>query len=93
MVSLADLSRAIDELVQIEPKFELIDQRPGKRACPRCSQTMSVCHLRVVLMEEIATPRPELDRCLEHGLWFDGEELAKVFEKVRAKMGGRWQRR
>jgi len=28
---------------------------------------------------------------LEHGLWFDGEELAKVFEKVRAKMGGRWQ--
>ncbi len=87
MLALEDLSRAIDELVQMVPTFEVIDQKPGTRRCPRCEQAMTTCHLRVVLMEEVAKPRPELDRCSEHGLWFDGDELAAVFEKVRAKMG------
>jgi ribosomal protein S27AE len=89
MVGLADLSRAISELSGIDPELEFVDEQPGKRHCPRCPTQMTTHKLRIVLGEEVAKPRPQLDRCREHGIWFDGEELAKVFEKVNAKVSPR----
>jgi Zn-finger nucleic acid-binding protein len=53
---------------------------------------MTRCKLRVIVEEELAKPRPELDHCAEHGVWFDRDELATVLAKVRAKVspqGGR----
>jgi len=41
---------------------------------------MSVCRLDVTLMDQRPTLRPALDRCAVHGVWFDGSELAKIFE-------------
>ncbi|MEO8699259.1 MAG: hypothetical protein ABI867_04420 [Kofleriaceae bacterium] len=90
MVALADLTRAISELTGVdEPVLEIVDEQPGARVCPRCPTRMTTHKLRVVLGEEIAKPRPQLDRCHEHGIWFDGEELAKVFEKAHAKVSPR----
>jgi len=96
LLELDDVGRAIFDMTGITPTFEFIDEQPGKRPCPRCTQPMTTLHLRVVLGDEIAKPRPELDRCAEHGIWFDGEELAKVFEKSYAKVtshggGGGWR--
>jgi len=81
-LDLVDLSKAIYDLTSVEPVFEYAGEAPGKRLCPHCGASMSTCKLRVVVETEIAKPRPTLDRCAEHGIWFDGEELATVFQKV-----------
>ena len=86
MLTLEDLSRAIIDLTGIAPSYEYVDAEPGVRPCPRCVSPMSVCKLRVTVEDELAKPRPKLDRCVHHGIWFDGEELATVLEKVRAKV-------
>ncbi len=86
MLALPDLARAIFDMTSVEPTFEYHDENPGKRACPHCAAAMTTCKLRVVVEDEIAKPRPVLDRCAAHGIWFDGEELAKVFQKL-AGMG------
>ena len=39
---------------------------PGQRACPVCTDTMSVERIQTI----------ELDRCALHGVWFDRDELA-----------------
>jgi Zn-finger nucleic acid-binding protein len=88
LLTLADLAGAIHDLTSITPTFEYKDEVPGKRPCPKCRVSMTTCRLRIVLEDEIEKPRPELDRCAEHGIWFDGEELAKVFEKVAGKGHG-----
>ena len=46
---------------------------------------MSRCHVIVHLENDHEKPKPELDRCATHGVWFDREELAKVFETVAGK--------
>jgi len=86
MVPIEDLRLAIQQLTSIAPALELVDEEAGSRACPWCAQAMTRLKIRVVLEDEVAKPRPELDRCAEHGIWFDGEELAKVFEKSLAKI-------
>lgn len=85
LLTLKDLAHAIHDLTSVVPTFEYRDEAPGKRLCPRCTQAMTTCKLEVVLDGEIEQPRPELDRCVEHGIWFDGKELASVFEKVANK--------
>lgn len=85
LLTLPDLAAAVHDLTSIEPTFEFRDEAPGKRACPDCAAPMSTCKLRIVLDTELADPKPALDRCTEHGLWFDGEELAGVFQKVTGK--------
>ena len=87
MLSLDELKRAIYDITGgLESELQFVDEAAGKRKCPTCGQPLSTCNLRVVIDEELAKPRPVLDRCIDHGLWFDGEELAKVLEKVRAKV-------
>ena len=89
MVPLDDLAAAILEMTSLEATFEYLDEAAGTRTCPRCLVTMATCKLRIVLDEELVKPRPQLDRCTAHGIWFDSEELAKVFEKVAGKgLGG-----
>ncbi|MBL0214410.1 MAG: hypothetical protein IPQ07_11035 [Myxococcales bacterium] len=85
MVTIADLGQAVHDLTSIHPEFEFSEDKPGKRSCPHCAQTMSACKLRVLLDGAAEAPKPELDRCTTHGLWFDDGELAKVFEKVASK--------
>lgn len=88
MLALSDLAAAIFDLTSVEPVFEYRDDKPGKRSCPHCTAAMSTCKLRIVIEEEIADPKPVLDRCPEHGVWFDGEELANVFVKCHGKGHG-----
>lgn len=89
MVPMADLATAIVEMTSLEPAFEVTDEVPGTRTCPLCTTVMTECKLRIVLGDELAKPRPTLDRCGQHGLWFDDAELAAVFEKVAGKgLGG-----
>jgi Zn-finger nucleic acid-binding protein len=85
LLTLPDLTQAVHDLTSVQPTFEYREEAPGKRACPVCSAPMSTCKLRIVLEAELADPKPELDRCVEHGVWFDGEELAGVFTKVMGK--------
>ena len=42
----------------------------GKRECPVCALAMSV----------EASDGVTIDRCADHGIWFDGGELAAVLE-------------
>ena len=45
------------------------------RQCPRCVTKMTKHTLHGII----------LDRCDEHGYWFDGEELSRVLEKHSAE--------
>lgn len=80
LLELADLTISISELTGGDPQIGFVRERPGERACPRCAMMMSVCRLDVALMDQRPTLRPALDRCPTHGVWFDANELAKVFE-------------
>lgn len=82
---LADLGAGIHDMTSIDPTFTFEHEQPGKRLCPHCAQAMSTCKLLVGLDGHVEHPHPELDHCAAHGLWFDDQELAKVFEKVATK--------
>jgi len=88
LAPLADLSAAIEEITGVVPSFDYEAEQPGKRGCPLCAKPMTRFKLRVHLDDEKVVPPPELDRCAEHGIWFDTDELAAVFEKARAKHPG-----
>ena len=88
LAPLADLSSAIEDITGVAPSFDYEDVRLGARACPACEGPMVTLKLRVHLDDEVAEPKPTLDRCMEHGLWFDTDELAVVFEKARAAHPG-----
>ncbi|HEY0254043.1 MAG TPA: hypothetical protein VGC41_21085 [Kofleriaceae bacterium] len=85
MVSLADLAHAVHDMTSVEPTFAWLKEHPGKRACPRCAATMTECKLEIHLGDDHEKTKPLLDRCSEHGLWFDAEELAAVIEKIASK--------
>ncbi|MFN0248775.1 MAG: hypothetical protein ACKV2T_17935 [Kofleriaceae bacterium] len=82
---LADLAGAVHDLTSIDPEISFVKERAGERPCPRCVSKMVRCEVRIALDESTESPRAELDRCSEHGIWFDAEELAHVFEKVASK--------
>jgi Zn-finger nucleic acid-binding protein len=44
-----------------------------ERACPVCTKAM-----QTVKLEQVA-----LDRCPEHGVWFDAEELAQLLSEAK----------
>lgn len=85
---LADLATAIEDITGVVPTFDAEDVKPGKRTCPVCAVVMETLKLHVHLDGELVVPKPTLDRCGEHGLWFDTDELAIVFEKARAAHPG-----
>jgi Zn-finger nucleic acid-binding protein len=83
MLGITDLAVAIHELTGAAPQLGFTSDAPGARACPCCQAAMVRCRLDVRLLDERPELRPELDRCDGHGVWFDAEELAKVFEVLR----------
>lgn len=85
MVELDDLATAINDMTSLVPSFDWLDEKPGKRPCPQCRVMMTTCKLRVRLENSAEYPKPVLDHCATHGLWFDHDELAMVFEKVATK--------
>lgn len=85
LLGLPDLAHAIHDMTSVEPAFEFRAEKTGKRGCPLCTKPMTICKLTVMFDGESLEPKPTLDRCDAHGLWFDGEELAGVFEKVATK--------
>ena len=88
LAPLADLSSAIEDITGVVPSFDYDDVKVGKRACPVCAVVMETLKLHVHLDGETAEPKPTLDRCQVHGLWFDTDELAVVFEKARVAHPG-----
>lgn len=88
LAPIADLAYAVEEITGVVPAFEFAGETTGKRACPECTGTMRTFKLHVRLGDELAKPSPQLDRCDEHGIWFDQDELAGVFEICRAKHPG-----
>lgn len=84
-LSIADLTGAIHDLTSITATLEFSEERAGTRPCPTCATQMTRCKLRIILEDDIEKPRPELDRCVDHGVWFDDQELARVFERVTGK--------
>jgi Zn-finger nucleic acid-binding protein len=52
------------------------DAGPSKIACPECYATM-----RSIMMNGV-----ELDRCAQHGVWFDIDELTEMLRKT-GKLG------
>lgn len=88
MVAVADLSGAIEDLTSVVPGFAWDHEKPSQRACPACRTKMTICRIILELEGEVLHPKPELDRCEAHGVWFDSEELAKVFEKIAGKGHG-----
>lgn len=85
MLTIEDLVAGIHDMTSIAATFEWTHEKPGKRKCPHCREAMTACHVIVHLEADLEKPKPELDRCATHGVWFDREELAKVFEKVATK--------
>jgi Zn-finger nucleic acid-binding protein len=82
MLPLADLTAAIADDVGAQPVLGFIDHGKWTRKCPRCGEIMHASRLTAAVGELHEKLKPQLDRCLVHGVWFDNEELAKVLELV-----------
>jgi hypothetical protein len=90
-VTLADLAKAIDELVRLEPQISILKEHASKRVCPTCAAAMTDVRIGVTLQDKVIKPKAEIDRCAAHGLWFPAEQLAEVFlavERVFGSHGG-----
>jgi len=83
MLPLADLTNAIAEDVGRPPVLAFVDLGRRARKCPRCNELMHESQLTAAVDELQERLEPQLDRCIEHGVWFDADELAKVLEVVR----------
>src|SRR5262245_43370390 len=83
-VTRADLVKAIEDISGLEAGLVVAADKPGEGACPRCEQKMMACRLRVsfAVIDKQPRTKPKLDRCDTDGIWFDADELAKVFEVV-----------
>lgn len=69
-----ELVRAI-ALLTPDP-IRYFNEREGDRLCPRCVQPMLRTHLTTATIAAHQRRLPfELDRCVLHGVWFDGQEL------------------
>src|SRR5688500_4180444 len=86
LLSLEQLGQAIEEICGEVPVLASVDERPGQRRCPRCTQPMLAGKLNAKLFGKLAKAKAALDRCPTHGIWFDGDELAAVLESARAKV-------
>jgi hypothetical protein len=84
-VALPDLAAAIYELTSITPMLEISAAAPGTRACPTCTAPMATCKLIIHLDADVEHPKPHLDHCGAHGLWFDADKLAAVLETIATK--------
>jgi len=65
----------IAEVVEDAPKtlpLEPPNREEPVRTCPHCATQMTK-HLLYSI---------QIDRCAAHGIWFDGEELQRVLEKI-----------
>lgn len=56
---------------------------PGERACPACGASLVVEVLEGVTV----------DRCVQHGIWFDPSELESTLEHAAAEPSRSWFRR
>ena len=81
-MSSSDLVRSLEQLVNMEVKFELLKVTAGERKCPRCEAAMTTCRMRLEfpVIDKDSKTRPTLDKCDTDGFWFDAEELAAVYE-------------
>ena len=84
-LGLSDLGDAIRDLVGSEPALAFVDEKPGARRCPLCKLAMTTCHVTVTIEDDTIKTKPTLDRCTDHGFWFDDEERASVLERVYRK--------
>ena len=66
----------LGEIVEEKAPKTLVFEPPKEaepiRTCPHCATQMSKHVLYTI----------QIDRCEAHGLWFDGEELARVLERA-----------
>lgn len=82
LIDFADLARSLGELTLSAPGISFTGDAPTKRTCPRCETAMIRCRIVVALDTQPLSPKLDLARCAEHGVWFDDLELAKLFEEV-----------
>ena len=82
----ADLTASISDYLEaqapVPPVLRFADAGVGSRSCPRCRVPMTRCHLVADFERKHPKPRPTLDRCASHGVWFDAKELAEVLEAL-----------
>lgn len=72
LVPAAEVEDMVAHLIQ-EPWSLDAEAKPdgdGVRTCPRCAAKMAPLRLFSI----------SIDRCAEHGIWFDSQELAMVLE-------------
>ncbi len=79
---LADLGEALADLTGVDAALAFVDEQPGTRRCPQCKALMTTCHVIVTIADDVMKTKPTLDRCADHGVWFDADELAAVFARV-----------
>jgi len=69
-----ELVRAMRDVTADEIRFYA--EQPGRRPCPHCRAPMTRVRLATATIAIHIGRLPfELDRCVPHGLWFDGAEL------------------
>jgi Zn-finger nucleic acid-binding protein len=86
LMDTADLTASITDYLQQQiaapPEVRFVDVKAAKRTCPLCKTPMTSCHLAADFEHKHAKTHPTLDRCANHGVWFDANELAEVLEAL-----------
>lgn len=83
-----DLARTLDAVTAWSADATIAGEAPGTRACPICSGPMTTFRVRTAPIQlRYGRSRITLDRCVHHGVWLDGDELAGVIEETTLALG------
>ena len=74
----ADFKKSIEDLANAACTLEWTGDAT-KRPCPQCGVAMTAATLEIRFDDERLRSRQPTERCLEHGAWFDDQELAQVY--------------
>ncbi len=77
-VESAAFEAMVIEMAHVPYELPPISGAPGPRGCPACDRPMAV--------ERLGTAT--VDRCAQHGIWFDETELAEALQTAVPASGG-----
>ncbi|HUJ56939.1 MAG TPA: hypothetical protein VLX92_00445 [Kofleriaceae bacterium] len=81
----ADFRRALEELAITPLELRWHGGARGRR-CPQCQVRMDHGGLEVALPDTVVRPDVAIARCLVHGPWFPGGQLAGVFTALERRL-------
>jgi len=80
-----DFAASIHEIDGKNGAISISDEKPTGKACPKCTQEMTSCHLAIGSLKL----KGELKRCDRDGIWIPRDAMTAAFARASRSVAGR----